>query len=147
MRVLNDYPKTTSYLSEKLHGAQLDTFRVSSLVLDLAFLARTDAGLQERWLSLSCDVSLSLGDRVLRQRADVVGGLYELIGQKVQTIEIGQPGRLSIRLGDAVLTTQTDSDPLEVIWSVTPENPNIWDDHVWSVSYTDDLNLGLFEAD
>jgi len=147
MRIINDFEKTESFLAGKLVGAQLDSFRVHSLELQLNFLGESVDGLQSYWLCMTGDVRLSDGESVYHDRAQVIAGLYALIGQKISAVKIEDESALSLCCEGKVITISTDDESLEVVWSFTPELPDPHVDHSWSVTLTDESELVMSMAD
>jgi hypothetical protein len=48
---------------------------------------------------------------------------------------------LELCIGDKVLTICVDDEAFEVVWSVTPESPDPYAEHDWSVTFTDESEL------
>lgn len=141
MAVINDYVTTEGFLSDKLLGAQLDSFRVYSVVLQMDFIADSDTGLRSYWLSATGDVSITEQSDVYRDRSEVLSSLYGLIGQRVSSVQIEDGGVLALSIGDKVLAIGMNDQTFEIVWSVTPESPEPYAEHDWSVSYTDESEL------
>jgi len=141
MTIINDFAKTESFLESKLINAQLDSFRVYSIELQVNFLANSSEGKQSYWLSATGDISLCDGDYVCRDRSEVIEKLHGLIGHKISAVKIETNGALAISFGSKVLTICLDDEAFEVIWSVTPESPEPYTDHEWSVTLTDESEL------
>lgn len=148
MQNINDVEKTKSFVACKLVDAQLDSFRVYSLELQLNFVGdETDEGLRSYWLCITGNVSFFDGEDTYLDRADVVANLYHLLGEKITGVEIEAGGALLLYCDGKVVTARTDKDNLEVVWSLTPESPDPNFRHGWSVTLTDNSELVLSISD
>jgi hypothetical protein len=141
MVVINDYAETEEFLSGKLLGVQLDSFRVYSAVLQIDFIADSDIGLRSYWLSATGEVSITDQSCVRRDRSEILSMLYGLIGQRVSAVKVEDGGALTLCIGDKVLVAGMDDQAFEIVWSVTPESPEPYAEHDWSVTYTDESEL------
>lgn len=146
MRTINDFEKTENFLASKLISAQLDSFHVHSVELQLHFLGDSPDGLQSYWLCMTGDISLTEGEDVYHDRAEVIANLYALIGQRITSVKIEDGNVLSLCCDSKVITTGMDDDSLEVVWSLTPESPDPYADHSWSVTLTDESELVMSMA-
>ena len=146
MRTINDFKKTEAFLVDKLLSAQLDNFCVFSTVLDLNLLIETDGGLENRCVSITGDVCVSDGVNVHHEFPEIVRSVYNLIGERVTSMRIDQDGTLTLCFGDKALTVKLDYESSEVIWSVTPESSDLYEEHSWSVVLTDESELVMSQA-
>ena len=133
-----------------LRGAQLDTIRVYSLIIQLGFvgLGRADNLPDEVWVSVSGTLHVK-GDTsmvwevappqgFIARRASVLGEVYRLIGQEVTAADVSDSGALQIHLGGKLLRAEADDDTgLEEVWSVASDSPDAAADHRWHVSLDD----------
>lgn len=148
--------RASATVASLLRGAQLDTIRIYSVVVQLGFVRLGDqAGLPgEIWLVVSGDlrvsdasergessgVSLGFFDR----RASALGAIYARIGQYVSSARVSVAGVLEIELGDARVLAQADQEgDLEEIWSVMSDSPEPHAPHQWFVSFDDSGNVSV----
>ena len=137
-------------ISSLIRGAQLDTIRVYSLIIQLGFV-RIDASEElpaEIWVSVSGNLlkeqisaeagdSNSAGDQFGR-RAIVLAETYLLIGKEVTAASVSESGTLHICLGGASLRAEADNDgSLEEVWTVMSDTPDTTADHRWYVVFDD----------
>ena len=146
MRTINDFKKTENFLVSKLLSAQLDNFRVYSAVLDLNLLIEVNGDLESRCVSITGDVSISDGINIHHKFSEIVASVYDLIGARVTSVKIEQDGTLTLCFGDKALTVKLDHESSEIIWSVTPESPDPYEEHNWSVTLTDESELVMSQA-
>jgi hypothetical protein len=139
---------------DMLRGAQLDTIRVYSLIVQLGFVCLGRAGNfpDEVWVTVSGmllvegDNSMVGESRSSRDffacRASALGDVYRLIGQKVTAASVSDSGALQIHLGGKCLHAEADDDTsLEEVWSVASDSPETTADHRWHVSLDDSGTL------
>jgi len=141
MATINNYVKTEGFLVDRLLGAKLDSFRVYSIELQLNFLGDTSEGLQSYWLSAMGNVSLTDRSNTFQDRPEVLANPYGLMGQNIKAVNIKDNGALELCVGNKVLTICIDDEAFEVVWSVTPESPDPYVEHDWSVTLTDESEL------
>ncbi len=137
-------------VSTLLKGAQLDTIRVYSLIVQLGFLriggAENVPG--EVWLSVSGNLTIEDESSTVgkvnpaidffssRERA--ISESYRLIGKEVAATTVSDSGFLEVHLGSKLLRVEADTDgDLEDIWSVTDGLPDPNSVHQWHVSLDD----------
>lgn len=137
-------------VSDLLRGAQLDSIRVYSLIVQLGFVCLGRAGNlpDEIWVSISGSLFVE-GDTSMvgesessrdffARRASALGEVYRLIGQEVAVAGVSDSGALQIRLGGKSLRAEADDDTgLEDVWSVSSDSPDVTADHRWHVSLDD----------
>lgn len=133
-----------------LRGAQLDTIRVYSLIVQLGFVCLGRAGNlpDEVWVSVSGTLLVE-GDTSMvgesassrdffARRASALGEVYRQIGQEVTAASVSDSGALQIHLGGKSLRAEADDDTgLEEVWSVVSDSPEATADHRWHVSLDD----------
>lgn len=141
-------------VSTLLRGAQLDTIRIFSLVLNLGFVHGNRIGLPNViWVSLSGALSIdqksnpkstpSGRDDFFEVRGNAIRQLYSLIGGAVSGATVAASGRLEIVLGEHLLQvgpSESDSD-LEEVWAVMSDSPDVSVDHSWYVMLDDSGRL------
>ena len=133
-----------------LSGAQLDTIRVHSLIVQLGFVCLGRAGNlpDEVWVSVSGTLFVE-GDTSMvgesassrdffARRVSALGEAYQLIGQEVTAASVSDSGTLQIYLGGKRLRAEADDDTnLEEVWSVASDSPETTAGHRWHVSLDD----------
>jgi hypothetical protein len=137
-------------VSDLLCGAQLDTIRVYSLIVQMGFVCLGAAGNSpdEVWVSVSGALNVgedhsTVGESALPQeffarRASAIGAVYQLIGQKVTAASVSESGALQIQFGGRRMRAEADKDAnLEEVWSVVSDSPETTTDHRWYVSLDD----------
>ena len=134
-----------------LVGAQLDTIRAYSLIMQLGFIRSAPSqGLPaEIWVSVSGE--LITGDTAacptvdfFERRAQALGAAYHLIGRQVTAAYISESRALQIDLGDGSLRVQADGDDnLEEVWAVMSDTPDASVEHRWYVALDDTGALSL----
>ena len=137
-------------ISSLIGGAQLDTIRIYSLVVQLGFV-RLDAAEgwpNEIWVSVSGNLdvggsfaadwdSKSAGDLFVR-RAKALGSAYLLIGKRVTAVRVSESGALQMELEDSGLRADAGEDAsLEEVWAVMSDTPDVSADHRWYVALDD----------
>lgn len=133
-----------------LLGAQLDTIRVYSLIVQLGFVCLGDAGdsPDEIWVSASGTLIVDeessmvgeLGSAAdfFARRAAALGKVYQLIGEEVTTANVSESGELQISFGGRrVRAGAEEGTDLEEVWSVVSDSPETTADHRWRVSLDD----------
>ena len=141
MAVISDYVETEKFLSDKLLQAQLDSFCVYSIELQINFLGDSDAGKRSYWLSAMGNVSITDQHGVYRNRSEILSSLHGLIGQSVNTVKIEDDGVLTLSIGDKVLAIGMNDETFDIVWSITPESPEPYAEHDWLVAYTGESEL------
>ena len=141
MTAIYDAPQVETFLRKKLVGAQLDSFQVYSLLLNIDFLAASDVGLQSCWLSTLGDVWVSRNSANYRERSDVLVQLYQAIGQKVRDVTVEENGGLRIHFGKWFLAVELNKVNFETVWALTPNSPDPTANHEWRVALTDEAEL------
>lgn len=131
-----------------LRGAQLDTIRVYSLIVQLGFVRLgTAAGdlPNEVWVILSGGLTIKEEPSMVAEsrssqdffgrRASVLSAVYRLIGQDVTDASVSDAGVLEMQLGGQCLCADADDEEnLEEVWSVVSDFPETAADHRWYVS-------------
>lgn len=133
-------------VSDLLRGAQLDTIRIYSLIVQLGFVCLHAAGRSpsEVWVSVSGNLFVE-EDPLMREsrssrdffacRESALGAVYRLIGQEVTAATVSESGALRIDLGGKHLRAEADDgENLEEVWSVVSDSPDTNADHRWYVS-------------
>jgi len=139
--VINDILKTEEFLRSKLLHAYIDCFRVYSIELQVNFLKQTDTEIQSCWLSVMEGITVTDSSEGISDSGNVLTSLHGLIGDKVGSVEILANGSLSIAFGSKVLKVFSDEPNFEMVWKVTPETPEPYAKHPWSVTFTDRSEL------
>lgn len=142
-----------------LKGAQLDTLRVYSLIIQLGFFRPNakENSPREIWLSASGSLDIVEGDTsfgsvafekdFFLKRVTALGVLYKLIGQKVSTVNISESGILRISIGDVEIQAGFDDEVnFEEIWSVMTEAPDVTADQKLRVTLDDSGKIYVFGA-
>jgi hypothetical protein len=137
-------------VSTLLRGAQLDSIRVYSLIVQLGFVrVGAEGNLPgEVWISISgalileedssmAQESASLRDFFVR-RAAVLGAVYRLVGREVTAAGVSASGALQVHFGGQCLRGEADDEVnLEEVWSVASDSPDTRAEHRWYVSLDD----------
>ena len=141
--IINDYKATESFIADKLIGAQLDSFLVHSIALDLTLLCDyigtnihgdVKHDLQRCYLGAGAEICVIDGQKVYKERSEVVGRLYSLIGQEISSVKINSEGDVAITISGKEIVLSKDDDPnLEFAWTFSPNSSSIFDDHEWIV--------------
>lgn len=141
--------RASKVVSDLLYGAQLDTIRVYSLIIQLGFvcLGRASSLPNEVWISISGTLLVEGGTSTVRElassrdffacRASILGDVYQLIGQEVAAANVSDLGVLEIHLGGCRLRAEADDTDLEEVWSVVSDSPEPTVDHQWYVVLDD----------
>jgi frataxin-like iron-binding protein CyaY len=139
-----------------LCGTQLDSFRVSSTVLEINFLRLPKARKLPLsiWLSVTGPAALleneGIGSKIQSShekdaffdaRERLIGLLYRLIGETVITTSINFNGVLQVQFEHSSLALFYDDEPSEEVWAITSETPEPYADQSWVVCLTDEPNL------
>jgi hypothetical protein len=136
-------------VSALLGGAQLDTIRAYSLVMQLGFvrLSANDGLPKEIWVSLSGKFSVegepsatgrgSSTEDFFGLRASTLGAAYLLIGKQVTAASVSDSGSLQIDIGGKHFRAEADNANLEEVWSVMSDSPEATSDHRWFVALDD----------
>lgn len=138
-------------ISALLLGAQLDSIRAYSLIMQLGFIRTVPAdGLPvEVWVSISGDLvakntSPRLMEDFFERRAQAFCTTYLLIGQKVTATSISATGALQIDFGAMSLSAEADGkDELDEVWAVSSDTPDTSVDHDWYIALDDNGALSL----
>lgn len=137
-----------------LYGAQLDTIRVYSLIVQLGFVRLGDAVNlpSEVWVSLSGELASSMresapakvglaGDFYMR-RVDALSAVYRLLGESVTAAGVSGSGALEIYFGGTSLRVELDDEAsLEEVWSVASDSPETTAVHRWYVALNESGEL------
>ena len=130
---LIDSDTAEKVLSRLIVGAQLDSIRVYSLIMQMCFFVPAPIGQfpNELWVSFSGlgtlhDIEAAFeeqhGDErqdFFRARAKLLADVYFLLGKQVNGVSIGKSGILRLEIGGKCLLVAPDEDSnLEEIWSV-----------------------------
>jgi hypothetical protein len=134
-------------IAKILHGSQLDTIRIYSVILQLGFIRLTGANdlPEEIWLNLSCSLRVETDASIFEcsknfhgRRIDALTAVYQLIGREVHGANVSATGTLEIELGDTRLFAEPDGETdLEEVWSVVSDSPEANADHRWRVILDD----------
>lgn len=116
-------------VSHLLRGAQLDTIRVYSLIVQLGFVCLHSAGdsPDEVWVSASGALIVDEGPTMVAEprssgdffarRAAALSKVYRLIGQEVTAASVSDSGELQISFeGKRVRARAEDDADLEEVW-------------------------------
>jgi hypothetical protein len=124
-----------------LQGAQLDTLRIYSLVMQLGFFRPENVAdlPAEAWVSLSGTLVNEQAEPVapedfFERRASALSAAYRLIGQRVTSAHVLDSGALRIRFGERSLRVEADDTNLEEVWSVMSDSSEPAADHSWWAS-------------
>jgi hypothetical protein len=137
-------------ISALLCGAQLDTIRVYSLIIQLGFFRENgqEALPNEIWVSVSGSLVLkdpgcplqdgTVAEDFFSLRGRILRETYSLIGKEVSAARVSEVNALQIDLGDKSLCAEPDNKGnLEVIWEVMSDTPDVSVHHRWHVSLDD----------
>ena len=120
-------------ISRLMVGAQFDSIRVYSLIMQMGFFVSVPAdGIpNEVWLTFSgvgtfYDVESMVNVCVAHKsrdffevRASFLKDAYFLLGRKIDFVSIGKSGALELKIGEKYLVVESEEDSsLEDIWSV-----------------------------
>jgi hypothetical protein len=144
----------TKTVSKLLRGAQLDTIRVFSVIVQLGFI-RIDIMQdlpQEIWIVISGNLRVEKRfEKVFKKnrsgdyfgrRANALSDCYRLIGREVIDVSVLDSGRLEISINQAKICVEMDQEGnLEEVWSVMSESPNPVENHEWYVALDDSGQL------
>lgn len=140
--------EVSAVVNRLLCGTLLDSIRVFSVVVQLCFVRAADSSqlpgkvwvvASGRLLASAPETRLELENAsdFFEQRAEVLGRLYQLIGQEVSAADVSSMGTLEIRLGDSRISARSDQADLEEVWAVMSDSPDAFAAHAWYVSLDD----------
>ena len=147
MRMLNEFEKTERFLKEKLLGASLAGFQISSMVIVLDVIVSERNLSKALYVSLCGHISL-IGERgAVDDRGEVIRSLYALIGEDISDLQIERSGRLSLALKDTWYAVDREEDGFgDITWSVTSDSPSVFYPQEWAVCL-DDTNTLVVSVD
>lgn len=150
-----DKVSATGAISRLLVGATLDSFRVYSTILQLAFYRDAADGNMpnEVWISCSGSVSIrndfsesnvdSRGESdFFESRMHVLSKVYNQIGSVVDGVFLDELGVLKLGVGGIEIEFKPDKDCFEEVWAVMSDSPNTSERHDWYIALDDTGQLG-----
>lgn len=136
--------------SALLRGAQLDTIRAYSLIIQLGFIrpSASDGLPAEIWVSVSGDLVVNessstagygqTAGNFFEHRALALSAIYYLIGKEVTGARVLESGALQIDFaGKGLRAESSGDDNLEEVWAVMSDTPVATAEHRWYVSLND----------
>jgi hypothetical protein len=138
-------------VSNLLHGTQLDTIRIYSLIVQLGFI-RTDRTSEssalpsEVWVTVSGDFCVEMSPKTesgttrdfFEKRSLMLARAYLLIGKEVTFANVSKSGLLEIHLMNNIIYAKPDDEEnMEEVWTVTSESPDVNFHHQWYISLDD----------
>ena len=138
-------------VSSLLRGAQLDTIRIYSLIIQLGFI-RTGRTreisnlLSEVWVTVSGDFCVEMLPKTevspardfFDKRSLMLARTYLLLGKEVTFINVSESGLLEIGLMNNIIYAKPDDEEnMEEAWVITSESPDVNFKHQWRVSPDD----------
>ncbi len=152
-KILRDAKEAINIL---LLGAQLDSLRVFSSVIDINFLRlpKVKNVPTSVWLSVTSQVQFwpsstqvtnvikaSGDDDFFQSRKKALVDIYSVIGNTVTAIDIDPSGVLELYFDVGTLSLAGDPADLEEIWSITSDTPEPYGNQDWAITLTDQREL------
>lgn len=130
-------------LNNQLLEAQLDRVITSSIEMCICFISNTVPS-REIWLTTTgraISTELDSVEDFFEQRGKFLPLIYSLIGKTVESVNVDDTGKLSLKVGDSTIFISSDEESLEEVWSVTPDGYSPYQEYEWFVTYTDSEEL------
>ncbi len=146
MNKVKDFCFIKGKLSDYLLGANLDKIVIYSVVVQLCFISSRDNSYV--WVSASCDCFFDeqKNDRdFFENRKIFFNKIYDAMGKDVSGVDILQNGTLIITIDNKKVIFSAGNDDSEIIWSVTSDIPEQFENHRFSIRLVEGGEIYLNE--